>query len=82
MSVIKLKVGPRGEIYTTKEIRRFLNIEGSSEVVAILTKDGLIIKPIKPLKEILKKRKTKLTITVEDFEKASLQVQEEIMSAD
>jgi len=42
---VKLKVGARGEIFTTKEVRSLVGIKPSSEVIAIITKDGLLIKP-------------------------------------
>ena len=76
-SIIKLKVGSKGEIFTTKEVRELIGLKPSSEVIAILTKDGLLIKPKKSLKSFLKNCKTLLKINIEDFEKLSEEIQRE-----
>jgi len=78
-NVVKLKVGSRGEIFTTKEVRKLTGIKPSSEVIAIITKEGLLIKPRKSLKSFLKERKTILRISVEDFERLSEEIQEEVL---
>ena len=74
-SVVRLKVGSRGEIFTTKEIRNFLGIKPSSEVIGIITKDGLLIMPRRSLKSLLKKRKTLIRLSVEEFEALSEEIQ-------
>ncbi|MEX2688965.1 MAG: AbrB/MazE/SpoVT family DNA-binding domain-containing protein [Candidatus Njordarchaeum guaymaensis] len=76
-SIIKLKVGSKGEIFTTKEIRELIGLKPSSEVIAIVTKDGLLIKPKKSLKNFLRNCKTLLKINVEELEKFSEELQEE-----
>ncbi len=78
-TIVKLKVGSKGEIYTTKEIRKILGIEGAREVIAVITKDGLLIKPRRSIEDLLKKRGVKIEITVEEFEKLSEEIQEEIL---
>jgi len=81
---VKLKVGARGEIFTTKEVRSLVGIKPSSEVIAIITKDGLLIKPKKSVKELLSRRRGRalLKLTVEEFEKLSIEAQREILSED
>jgi len=78
----KLRVGSRGEIYTTKKIREIIGLEPSSEVLAIVTEDGLLIKPKKSLKSLLKKRQITLKMSVEEFERVSEEIQEEMLKSD
>lgn len=70
-----LKVGSKGEIYTTKEIRDLLGLKVPGEVIAIVLRDSLIIKSKKSLKELIKKRKEKITLSAEEFEKISEDMQ-------
>ncbi len=79
-NVVKLKVGARGEIFTTKEIREILGLKPSREVIAIVTKDGLLIKPKKSIKSLLKKRQPINKISVKEFESISEEIQREIIS--
>lgn len=81
---MKLKVRARGEILTTKEVRSLVGIKPLSEVIAIITKDGLLIKPEKSIKELLSRRRGRalLKLTVEEFEKLSIETQREILSED
>lgn len=78
-NIIKLKIGSKGEIFTTKEIRSLLGLEPSSEVIAIVTKDGLLIKPKRSLKSLLKKRKATIKMSVKEFELLSEEIQEEML---
>jgi len=78
-NVVKLKVGSKGEIFTTKEIRSLLGLKPSSEVIAIITKDGLLIKPRRSLKSLLKKRKIMIRMSVEEFESLSEEIQKEML---
>ena len=73
----RLKIGSKGEIYTTKEIRKQIGLKPSSEAIGIITKDGLLIKPKKSLKNLIKKRKPLIKITIEEFERLSEEVQQE-----
>ena len=73
----RLKIGSKGEIYTTKEIREIIGLKPSSEAIGIITKDGLLIKPKKSLKTLIKKRKTLIKMTMEEFEKLSEEAQKE-----
>ena len=45
MAVMKLKVGGRGEIYTTDEVRRAVGIEPRGIVVAEVQEKRLILRP-------------------------------------
>ncbi len=73
----RLKIGSKGEIYTTREIRKLIGLEPSSEAIGIITKDGLLIKPKKSLKALIKKRKPLIKLTIEEFEKLSEEAQQE-----
>ena len=70
-TITKLKVGSKGEVCTTKEIRKMLGIAGAREVIAVITEDCLLIKPSKSIIDLLRKRGVKIEITVEEFEKLS-----------
>ena len=78
-NVVRLKVGSKGEIFTTKEIRDLLGLKPSSEVIAIITKDGLLIKPRRSLKSLLKKRKIMIKMSIEEFESLSEEIQREML---
>ncbi|HDI74871.1 MAG TPA: hypothetical protein ENF55_02845 [Thermoprotei archaeon] len=74
--VFRLRVGKRGEIYTTKELRRLAGIRAPGEVVAIVTEREIIIKKPISLKELLS-REPVLKISFEEAERISEKVQEE-----
>ena len=56
-----------------------MEIKPSSEVIGIITKDGLLIKPRRSLKSLLKKRKTLIKLSVEEFEALSEEIQREML---
>lgn len=74
-SEIILKVGNKGEIYTTKEIREKLGIKEGGLVRAVIDRDRLILEPIPPLEEIIKNGIVELT--PEEAEKLSEEAQKE-----
>jgi len=74
-SEIILKVGNKGEIYTTKEIREKLGIKEGGLVRAVIDGDRLILEPIPPLEEIIKNGIVELT--PEEAEKLSEEAQKE-----
>ena len=50
-----LKVGKRGEIYTTASFRKITGIEANSKVLAIVTEDKVILKPKPSAIKLLRK---------------------------
>jgi len=54
MSEIILKVGKRGEIYTSKELRERVGIEEGGRVKAIVKDGELIIKPIPTIERMIR----------------------------
>lgn len=49
----KLKVGKKGEIFTTKRVREALGLKPGTYVLASVVKDKLIIRKIPDLDELL-----------------------------
>ncbi len=74
MSENLLKVGNKGEIYTTKELRKALGISGGSWVKAEVHGDAVLLRKAKSLEELLEKRRI-ASISVEEFEEFSLRLQ-------
>ena len=70
-----LKVGKKGEIYTTKEIRKALGIKPGGSVRAIIKESKLIIEPLPTVEELIKDEIVDLT--PEEAEKISEEVQKE-----
>jgi len=56
----KLKVGRKGEIFTTKKIREVLGLKPNTYVLASVVKDKLIIRKIPDLDELLNNFYTKV----------------------
>ncbi|RLG78755.1 MAG: hypothetical protein DRO40_13550 [Thermoprotei archaeon] len=73
MSEIVLKVGKKGEIYTTKEIRKKIGIKEGSSVVAYIIDGMLIIEPIPDINEKIKRCVIKLS--PEEIERISEEAQ-------
>ena len=73
MSEIVLKVGKKGEIYTTKEIREKIGIKEGSSVVAYIIDGMLIIEPIPDINEKIKRCVIKLS--PEEIERISEEAQ-------
>jgi len=73
MSEIVLKVGKKGEIYTTKEIREKTGIKEGSSVVAYIIDGMLIIEPIPDINEKIKRCVIKLS--PEEIERISEEAQ-------
>ncbi len=78
MVEIILKVGKKGEIYTTKTIRKLTKIRVGGYVKAEVIEGKLILEPVKTVEDLLKKPK-KIELTVEEFENFSLEAQREIL---
>jgi len=76
MKIFRLKVGKRGEIYTTRELRKLAGISAPGEVIAIVTDKEVIIRKPVTLEELLE-RKPVLKLSFEEAEKISEKMQEE-----
>ncbi len=75
MSEIILRVGKKGEIYTTRKVREKLGIRENSFVGAYIVEDKLIIKPILSVEEKIKRHIVE--ISPEEAEKLSEEAQRE-----
>ena len=75
MKAVTLRVGRRGEIYTTREIRERLGIREGGEVIAYVSGDKLVIKPVKSLEE--KIRSTVVELEPGEAERLSEEAQAE-----
>jgi AbrB family looped-hinge helix DNA binding protein len=76
LSEIILKVGKKGEIYVTKELRKKVGIVEDS-FVKVLVKDGrLIIEPIPRIEDLIKEKKI-IELTSQEAEKISEEMQKE-----
>jgi bifunctional DNA-binding transcriptional regulator/antitoxin component of YhaV-PrlF toxin-antitoxin module len=65
-------MGKKGEIYTTKELRKKMGLKANQKLKAVLSRDGkkLVIETLPSLEEVLK-RKPLFKITPEEAEKIS-----------
>ena len=75
MSEMVLKVGKRGEIYTTKELRAMAGIKEGGRVRAWVEKGRVIIEPIPTVDEII--RGPVVRLSPEEAEKLSEEAQRE-----
>ncbi len=74
----KLKVGKRGEIYTTAELREALKLKPGSTVLARIVDEGKMLVEVTPTIEELLKKPKKVKLSVEDVEKLSFEAQREV----
>ncbi len=74
MSETKLRVGRKGEIYTTKQLRKALGLREGFWVKAQVQGDSVIIRRAATAEELLEKPGL-ASLTVRDFEKLSLRLQ-------
>ena len=70
-----MKVGSKGEIYTTKELREKVGIKRNSRVKATVREGKLIIEPIPTIEEVIRSRVIELTPS--EAEELSVKVQRE-----
>lgn len=75
MSETVLKVGRKGEVFTTKELRRKARIKEGGKVRATVEEGKLIIEPIPSIEELLEK--PLLSIRVKEVELLSEEAQKE-----
>ncbi len=77
MSEFKLKVGKKGEIYTTAKLRKILNLKPGSIVIAKVVNEGKILLEVNPTIEDLLKKPKKVKLSFEEIEKLSIEIQRE-----
>lgn len=75
-SEVTLKVGKKGEIFTSTELRRRANIKEGGRVKADVVGSRLIIEAIPSIEELLKQPPVMLT-TTKQIEKISEEIQKE-----
>jgi len=75
MTEMVLKVGKRGEIYTTKKVRTKVGIKEGGKVRAIVERGRLIVEPIPSIEDVI--RETIAEITPEEAERLSEEAQRE-----
>jgi len=75
MSEIILRVGARGEIYTTREIRKKTGIKPGGRVRAIVVNGKLVIEAIPNVEDLI--HSTLLTLTPQEAENISIEAQKE-----
>ncbi|RLG47202.1 MAG: AbrB/MazE/SpoVT family DNA-binding domain-containing protein [Thermoproteota archaeon] len=75
MSEVILRVGRRGEIYTTKEVREAVGIREGGRVRAVVSGRRLIIEPIPSIEDAI--RSPVLEISPEEAERISEEAQRE-----
>ncbi len=71
-----MKVGKRGEIYTTKEIRSLVGIKEGGKVIAYVVNGMLIIRPIPNVSE--KIRRYIVSLSPNEVEEISEEMQKEV----
>ena len=75
MRELILRVGKKGEIYTTKEIREKLGIREGGRVIAYIRDNILVIVPLPDIEE--KIQRTVIKLTPEEVERMSEEAQRE-----
>ena len=66
--MLKSRVGSKGELFPSKEIREKLKLDAHTKVIYKIEAGRLIVEPIPSLKEVLEE-KPSLDITFEEFRK-------------
>ena len=75
MAEIVLRVGKKGEIYTTREIREKLGIKEGGRVLAYIVDDMIIIVPLPSVEEKIKR--VVLKLSPREVEEISVEAQRE-----
>ena len=75
MSEVVLKVGKKGEIYTSKELRERTGIRPGGLVRAVVEDHKLIIEPIPSIEDLIKE--VVVELTPEEAEELSEEAQKE-----
>lgn len=77
-TLYRVKVSKGGVIYLPIEIRRALGISPNDELLLLLEGDKIVLKPLKSIFTLGAERKKIVTITVEEFERESEEMQSEL----
>jgi len=72
--IFRVRVGKRGEIYTTKKIRELAGIDAPGELILIVSKGEIIVKKPVSLRDLLE-RKALLKMSFEEAERISEEFQ-------
>ncbi len=80
MSEVVLRVGKRGEIYTTRELRELAGIREGGRVRARVERGRVIIEPLPTLEELI--REPVVEVSPEEAERLSEEAQREVGSRD
>jgi bifunctional DNA-binding transcriptional regulator/antitoxin component of YhaV-PrlF toxin-antitoxin module len=75
-SEVTLKVGKKGEIFTSSDLRKKANIKEGGKVKASVVGNKLIIEAIPSIEELLQ-RQSNLKTTTKEFERISEEIQKE-----
>ena len=78
ISEFKLRVGKKGEIYTTAKLRKILNLKPGSTVTARVVGEGKVLIEVTPSIEELLERPKKVKLSIEEIEKLSTEAQKEV----
>lgn len=78
MSEVILKVGKRGEIYTTKEVRELAGIREGGRVRVRVERGRVIIEPLPTLEELI--REVVVEVSPEEAERLSEEAQRKVAS--
>jgi len=78
ISEFRLRVGKKGEIYTTAKLREILNLKPGSMVIAKVIDEGKVLIEVRPSIEELLKRPKKIMLSFEEVEKLSVEAQREV----
>lgn len=80
MSEMVLRVGKRGEIYTTKELRELAGIREGGRVRVRVERGRVIIEPLPTLEELV--REPVVEVSPEEAERLSEEAQRKVGSRD
>ncbi len=75
---VYLRVSRKGEVYLLKELRDRVGIRAPGYVKARVVGGRLVLEPVESVEDVLAKPK-KVKISVEEFEKLSLEAQREVL---
>ena len=74
----RVRIGKKGVVYLPADVRKKLGIIEGGELVLIVKKDAIILKPLKTIFKLGAESRKICEITVEEFEKESVDMQVEL----
>jgi bifunctional DNA-binding transcriptional regulator/antitoxin component of YhaV-PrlF toxin-antitoxin module len=78
LSETVLKVGRKGEIYTTRKVRDWLGIRANSWVKASRRGEAVLLQKARTLEELLQ-APSKASVSVNEFERLSVRLQRAVL---